>query len=274
MTVSDSTSPGGLPGGTGHDENKGGLLARSWFPVAVVVVVVLVVAGIWLAVTDPSPQPAATAPTLPTASVVPAPPSPAATTPAAAPVKSDSVCGLPGLAKEGTVSLAPATTAWTYEGRTAYPTTQSAGPGGQSPQGWRSCFAHTPEGAVTAAAYVLAIGNSSNFQRKKGWASYALADSPIPKSQRVTAAVGSESTSGSRVELLGFRLLSYDGASAQVEVAFRLSLTGRTGYYGAVYPLRWQDGDWKVYLATKDNPFGLVQVPDLSGYIPWSQANG
>lgn len=261
------------PADPAQDDDARGRLTRAWLPVAIALVVVLVAAGVWLAVTDSPPPAAAPAPSV-AAPAVPVPSSAAPSVTVAGPVKSDSVCGLPGLVKDGTVSRAPAGATWTYEGRTAFPISRVAGPGSQSPQGWRSCFAHTPEGSVFAAAYVLAIGNSSNFERKKAWASYALADSPIPKAERVAAAVGSESTSGSRVELLGFRLLSYDGASAQVEVAFRLSMTGRTGYYGAVYPLRWQDGDWKVYLATKDNPFGLVQVPDLSGYIPWSQASG
>lgn len=256
--------------------------ARPGFIGAGVLVAALVAAGAWLSITggtDPAQAPAPAATSLsPTATEVPSassqPPAATSTVEAGPAAASDSVCGLAGDERTGTLDRAPAGVSWAFEGRSAYPLSAAAGPGRQDPAGWRSCFARTPEGAVTAAAYFLAIGNSSDYARKKSWAQYGLAASPIPEPQRVQAAIGSDSSPGSRVDLLGFRLLSYSGAEAQVELAMRISLPNGTSYYAAVFPLRWEDGDWKVFFAQQEDPFGLVQLPDLAGYVPWSQGNG
>ena len=72
------------------------------------------------------------------------------------------------------------------------------------------------------------------------------------------------------MQIAGFRILSYTGTAASVDLAFRVS-TGATMVQA--FDLVWEDGDWKVRLTDEGElPSEMAQVPDLTGYIPWGGA--
>ena len=177
-----------------------------------------------------------------------------------------STCGLPGFQKSGTLTQAP-NSKWELVGTVAAPTDpKGSGPGKVESSGFRSCFAHTPTGAVYAAANIIAMGSDSSLRHE-------VSDKlvvPGPGRDAALAAAGSSSETTVRYHVAGFRLLSYDGSQAKVDIAVNAA-TGQLVSF--VEDLQWSDGDWKVTLDKTGNmPIPPSPLQSLGGYIPWSGA--
>lgn len=247
-----------------EDQDEQNPWTRSGFVAAAVVVAVVAVLGIVLAITtatgpdeeQATPEPSSTASDV-VAGPEPSPP---------APQDDGSVCGLAGEELEGTLPTAPEAQ-WQFQGTTAYPTSSTFGPGETSPDGVRSCFQRSPEGAVFAAANAVAQGAEPGTVQS--WLDYFVASGP--SRDAVVNAGGATDTSGARAAIQGFRLLSYDGNSATVDVAVRGSTDGQVVNLSMVYDLVWEDGDWKLAVTDPSAPIDVATLPDLAGYAAWSE---
>lgn len=235
---------------------------RPGFIAAAAVVAVIVVCAIILIIvnatrgdSEPAPSPSTSAPSA----------SPTASSPAAS--GDESVCGLEGVKLSGTITVAPQAT-WAYEGTTAYPTSPTYGPGQTDPTGFRYCFQHSPEGALFAAANALAA--PTDPATSSAWAQYFLAPGPNRDSLLAQSASGPSSTTGTRLTVAGYRVLSYDGNTARIDVGGTGSASGTEITFSAVYSLVWVDGDWKASTETA-NPIDFAGIPNLAGYTTWGQ---
>lgn len=194
---------------------------------------------------------------------------PSASTPATTPpiTTSDaSVCGLDAVEMSGTVT-APPTAMWALVGTTAAPSIKGQGPGNIDEDGYRSCYARTPSGALLAAANYAAIGSHDPLRKKF----YEQAFAPGPGRDAILSKpLPSSDGSGVRVQIAGFRILRYDGKQADVDLALRTS----SGAMGAtVLNLQWSEGDWKLRLADDGSELSpTVQLPSLNGYVLWAGA--
>lgn len=178
-----------------------------------------------------------------------------------------SLCGLRGLSDSGTLAATPEAD-WRYQGTTAYPVSRVHGPGRTAPEEFRYCFQHTPEGALFAAANAVVQGDGAIADE---WIEYALAEGP--HRSKLVAFDGSPSEKAdTRSNIVGFRILHYAAATARVDVAVRLSVPEGTVLGSAVYELVWADGDWKISTDSPE-PIGVALIPDLIGYVPWSEAS-
>lgn len=177
-----------------------------------------------------------------------------------------SVCGLPGGQDSGTVAAAPSAT-WSLVGTTAVPAAKAAGPGTVDEDGYRSCFAHTPEGAVIAAANLVGLGSHAPVREKF----YEGSTVPGPGRDALLEQVAPGTSEGAvRIQIEGFRMLRYTGQQADVDIAVR---TSKGAVAGTVLNLQWSGGDWKLRVADDGSELSpTVQLPDLTGYIPWSGA--
>jgi hypothetical protein len=148
----------------------------------------------------------------------------------------------------------------------AAPTDPKIGPGKTDDQGIRSCFAHTPTGALYAAVNLWALGSDPSKER-------AIADQLAVKGPGRDAGMKAPQTaapaSSVKVQIAGFNV-SYTANQAVVELAFKAD----TGALASVRTtLLWQDGDWKGVVADNGAPLEEPrQIRDLSGFIPWSGA--
>ena len=178
-----------------------------------------------------------------------------------------SICGLKGVVLEGTLSIAPETQ-WEYQDTTAYPISAQYGPGKVSEEGYRYCFQHSPEGALFMAANAISQG-TYDHQAAGGWLDYVVAEGPYRES--LLQDMGSEaSPNDSRLSIQGFRLLSYDGDTARVDIVVRATVSGQAAIFSGVYDLIWQNGDWKISTETPE-PLNMAQIPDVSGYTAWRE---
>lgn len=248
------------------ETEQGGLWSRPGFVASGVAVVLLAVLGVVLAIRtatgDEPPGPS------PTASAVNTTPSSTSTTPSprASSVAAGSVCGLRGVLLRGSLTRGPAAR-WAYQGTTAYPTSRYYGPGRTSPEGVRYCFQHSPAGALFTAANALV--QSSDPKTSRVWLRHFLTKDADVEEFLPMAATTSDAQAATRMGVAGFRLLSYDGHSATIDLAFRGTGSGKTVYGSIVYPLRWEEGDWKLSVTSPQEFSNVTQLPDLAGYIAW-----
>lgn len=190
----------------------------------------------------------------------------AASTPSNA--ASSSICGLPSTS-ETALGTAPESN-WELVGRMATPTDPATfGPGVTDSDGFRSCFAHSPTGALYAAANVIALGSSTEQDELK------LADKLLVPGPGRDAAIKdaenrspSSATGTDSAQIRGFLIKSYSATEADVDLALELP-NGALAH--SVLSLRWVDGDWKVKAADDGQIFnGTSQLSSLSGFIFWS----
>lgn len=245
------------------DDNEQNPFTRPGFIAAAVLVALVVVLGIVIAIVnatrsddpDPTPEPSSPSPTT----------SAAPTSEPSHVAGGASVCGLEGEELSGTLSTAPAAD-WAYQGTTAYPTSSEFGPGETTAGGVRYCFQHSPTGALFMAANAITQGSDPSISAE--WVEYVYA--PGPHREHLLSAGAAQETEGTRASIAGFRLLSYDGESARVDLAVRASTGGDTATLSAVYDLVWIDGDWKVSTDTAQ-PLDVAAVPDIAGYVAWGE---
>lgn len=188
----------------------------------------------------------------------------ATTGPSASDAAGKSICGLPD-SSETSLGAAPKTK-WELVGAMAAPTDPKIGPGKTDDQGIRSCFAHTPTGALYAAVNLWALGIDPSNERA---ISEHLAAKGPGRDSGMKAPQTPAPASAVKVQIAGFNV-SYTANQAVVELAFKAD----NGALASVRTtLLWQDGDWKGVVADNGKPLEEPrQIRDLSGFILWSGA--
>lgn len=173
----------------------------------------------------------------------------------------ESVCGLPGFETENSLTSAPETD-WELVGTVAAPDDpEGAGPGVTDSDGFRSCFAHTAEGALFAASNMLAMGSDARLQP-------LLADKlTVPGPGRDAAMQATPSNTQIRYQIAGFQIRDYSKDEATIDLAVTVS----SGQMASVpFLVQWSDGDWKAVLTDDGNPpLASAPLENLGGYTPW-----
>lgn len=175
-----------------------------------------------------------------------------------------SVCGLTEVDLTGSLQEPPQNVEWELVGRIAAPGVEEHGPGTVDDDGHRACYSRTPLGAVLAASNWSAMG--SDPELSEGLMEKILAQGP----GREAALRAPETATGdddASVQIAGFRLVSYDGEEASVQLAF-------TSSYGLnlvfTVDMRWEEGDWKQVLADDGEvitpPYPLEAI---TGFVRW-----
>lgn len=196
----------------------------------------------------------------------PAESSSAAASPSASAEAGSSVCGLPA-SSETALGSAPKTN-WELVGRMATPTdSETFGPGVTDESGIRSCFAHSPTGALYAAVNIVAMGSSTLDEVKLAERLLVPGtgrDAAIKEAQTRNSSTGTSESA----QIRGFILKSYSPTEADVDLAIQLQ-NGALAH--SVLSLRWMDGDWKVKPSDDGQIFtGTAQLSDLGDFIDWS----
>lgn len=255
------------------EEYEGSPFTRPGFLISAAAVVALLVMLVWLLV-RPGGDDEAEATTAPeeTTSET-ATESPTETPSTGGDASEASWCGLEAVELEGTLTRAPADIEWEYVGTLAVPALEGHGPGMVEDSGLRHCWAQTPEGAVLAATSTFASVSSPDLVVEAYDELYVdgeLRDRTLSDPEGTAARIEAEGA-GMRASIVGFRLLSYSGTEASVDVL--LSSNQGEGYASFVMPLVWLDGEWKVALRTQDElTNSAAWVETTAGYVLWEQS--
>ena len=169
---------------------------------------------------------------------------------------------------------APVAVSWQFEGKMLIPIQAASGPATTSPNGVRSCFAHSPTGAVLAAMVLL--GQIQNPEVSMA----ALRNRVYPGPGRDAAIAEAKqtartpSTVAGDIQFAGFKVLDYPPNATRALIQIVADLNGRA--YGAMpITMRWYRGDWYVELQTDGSFNGSVEpdiLTSLSGYVRFSGA--
>jgi hypothetical protein len=170
-------------------------------------------------------------------------------------------CGLPVGRQDPVVG--PPRASWVLVGRIAAPSIPGVGPG--VVQGTdRRCFAHSPLGALLAAANFLPSTAAATDQRL-GMDHYVAGHLRDVYARQPAIPVDP----GTSAQTVGFKVESL-GADA-VDVSLALRINGVLGY--VVLPMRWTvPGDWRVQLLSAAQPVDAGRLDSMADYIPWSGA--
>ncbi|MEV8150513.1 hypothetical protein AB0O52_20515 [Arthrobacter sp. NPDC080073] len=233
-----------------EDQNP---LTKPKFIISAVVVAIIVALGIILALVPKGNGTTAPEPSTAAAST-------SSTQPSA--TEAASVCGLPA-GDQSKPATAPADTKWELVGKIATPTSpQQYGPGKTQANGLRSCFAHSPTGALYAGANVVILASSG---RNDLVLQYLTVDGP-ERDKMLKSSTSASSSGSPSFQLAGFKLTDYSGDRAVIEYGFKVS----NGTFGSLpVVLQWTGGDWKAVPPASGQPEGK-QLADLNGFIPWA----
>lgn len=197
-----------------------------------------------------------------------------AATPSQATGPGSSICGLPAPPPSEDIPEAPAAVGppavWRFEDTIAYPVSQEFGPGKTAPEGYRYCFQESPTGALFAAANAVAHGGSADEAMVGSWADYFVSQGTGRASILAELSQPRSDSGGVRMSIVGFRMLSYTGTTARVDISLRTSGSAQTVYASAVYELEWVEGDWRLN-SDAPKPFSFATIPDIDGYVQWGE---
>ena len=228
---------------------------RTTRTVAVLVVIAALLAGCAPARHDAT----VTAPDAPSANPTPTDPGPAAAV-------SDSVCGLPAGDQEPPDSALGPATVRVGDGL-AVPSVQGVGPGVTG--GVSRCFAHSPTGAVVAAAnFIVWLSSNQRLDEVTTTLIAAGADR-----DRMLAEVRSSWDGSTTVPLavLGYGIEVRSPDEALVTIAASLPSDAPRTVTAWPLVMIWADGDWKVKPPSNDR-WGQETIRSLpdAGLIPWA----
>ncbi|TCC40595.1 hypothetical protein [Kribbella speibonae] len=167
---------------------------------------------------------------------------------------------------------APPLVTWQFEGAMLIPLQAASGPAATSPNGVRSCFAHSPTGAVLAAMVML-----GQLQNQAVGIS-ALKSRVVPGPGRDAAIAAAQQsaktpkTANGEVQFAAFKVLDYPPNATRAIIQVVADLNNKA--YGAMpVTLRWYKSDWYVELQEDGTLNGSVEpdiLSSLSGYVRFS----
>ena len=250
-----------------EEETDNAWWTKPTFIISAIAVVLLIGTGVILfAVLGKNEETAAAPPAQPQTSTP--------TSAAAEPISGESVCGLE--ATGGTTLTSAPDVEWEFLGGIAAPKSAEHGPGVVDEQtGVRSCYSHTPAGALLSLAGRIAASGHPDLLLETTRTLSLDGPGKELSIQRIEERITSGATTAPPIRIEGFRVLSYSKEQATIEVVASADSGDELIYLTTSAIMEWHEGDWHVKFED-DGSSGPVegQVSDLSGYIPWGPSDG
>lgn len=178
----------------------------------------------------------------------------------------ESVCDLGGVALEGSIGEAP-DASWVEHAGAWLPTSDQYGPGELASSGEFSCFEHSPRGMLFAAsAYTGQLANPDYWEQDTEFFAGQHAEAHRAEAAEFFTTVFSDADSA----LGGFRLVNYDGKTAQIDMAVTSFDGAETSRTSVLLDMIWVDGDWYIDASAEELAVTLEPLSDLIGYQNWS----
>ncbi|WP_345678301.1 hypothetical protein [Yinghuangia aomiensis] len=185
-------------------------------------------------------------------------------------------CPALGAKDHGVPALAPAGVTWSLYHESLLPMSESAGSVRAEGDVVR-CFARTPIAALLATAQI-----SARYSFSDNWKllmERSLAPGPerdaartVRASAEAAAATSQPSGTGTVMQLVAFKFVSYTDDAAAVELM--RGTDGDLQLVSALYTVKWVNGGWRLQVQASGAQASMVQKESsLSGFTPW-QAGG
>lgn len=164
---------------------------------------------------------------------------------------------------------------WSYQKQTLwpYPTSSELGPYHSDSDGYRRCYAHSPSGALLAAANIAAMMTDPALMTDRDSVTKFFGRGPEYETIREklkSETLSVNANSGIRSELYGFRMLEASATKAIIDLGYQASADGRNLNLSIVYNLVWDDGDWKLQ-SEQTMPVSSSVLSSFVHYTPWRE---
>lgn len=178
-----------------------------------------------------------------------------------------STCGLAGSELKPTSQVnMPAMRSSLFVDSTYYYYNNLTGPAKRADGDVPTCYAHSSEGAILAAANFQALG----IGRHKLVDLVKATTYEDDNQKRLLAKENSEGN-GTTVQNVGYSIQVIDENNVVVRLAIRIpqypSALGQS-----TFTLIWDKGDWKIKLGPEGRPLDIVQISSVenAGMVPWA----
>jgi hypothetical protein len=173
---------------------------------------------------------------------------------------STSACGLPD--GDQSVPTEAPRTKWSFIGMVAAPRAPKIGPA-KITDALSTCFARSPEGALFAAATLLA----ETYPDDKA-AEDAARARMVPNDALEVALATPSKTDRFPSQIVGYKFVDYTANRASLTLASRLSAGPQAGGIGALtMTMVWRKGDWWWELQASTS---ATAIATLDGFVKWS----
>jgi hypothetical protein len=166
----------------------------------------------------------------------------------------------------------PADVSWQLAGQNSVPVSETAGPRSVD-AGVASGYAHTPEGALVAAAQLAA--RSALSAGKKSWEP-TVERQFVPSADRdrllaaLRSAPAQSADPGELSPLAGYIYQAYTPETAVIGLVYRAPGSGTTAYHVVTTTMQWRDGDWQMVAPPGGSWLSVSrQASNLSGVVEW-----
>jgi hypothetical protein len=164
----------------------------------------------------------------------------------------------------------PAGVTWELFQAIAVPASAAAGPLKREGD-LRSCYAHTPTGALIAATQIEPrLTYSSSWRQILDRQVMDGAGKNAFLADRKAKGVPGVLPAGGVAQYAGFKFVTYSPDTAVIDVANRL---GPDTWVSGISTVKWRGGDWKLEIRPDGTPSAEGQdLSSLTGYVPWGGA--
>lgn len=178
-----------------------------------------------------------------------------------------SVCGLAGSELKPTSQVnMPAMRTKVFVDSTSYYYNNLTGPAKRADGDVPTCYAHSSEGAILAAANFQALGAG----RHKLVDLVKATTYEDDNQKRLLAKENSEGN-GTTVQNVGYSIQVIDENNVVVHLAIRIPQYP-SALAQSTFTLIWDKGDWKIKLGPEGRPLDIVQISSVenAGMVPWA----
>ena len=177
-----------------------------------------------------------------------------------------SVCGLAGSELKPTSQVnMPAMRSSLFVDSTSYYYNNLTGPARRADGDVPTCYAHSSEGAILAAANFQALGAGGHKL-----VDLVKATTYEDDNQKRLLAKDQNSGNSTAVQNVGYSIQVIDENNVVVRLAIRIPQYSALGQ--STFTLIWDKGDWKIKLGPEGRPLDIVQISSVenAGMVPWA----
>lgn len=157
---------------------------------------------------------------------------------------------------------------WKAANGVTWPVSATVGPTQSNADGLGICFAKSPLGAALMATN--AFGTLEGVDGLKGTELY-IAESP-GKADSLKQSTSGPSTDEDHFVASGFSVVDFDAAAGKATVTLIVPVpTSSNAYTSMQIPLRWVDGDWKIYLSSGGATDWIYEEAVPGQFISWKE---
>ena len=177
-----------------------------------------------------------------------------------------SVCGLAGAELKPTREVnMPAMRTKVFVDSTSYYYNNLTGPAKRADGDVPTCYAHSSEGAILAAANFQALG----IGRHKLVDLIKATTYEDDNQKSLLVSDQNSDKNGTTVQNVGYSIQVIDENNVVVRLAIRIPQYSALGQ--STFTLIWDKGDWKIKLGPEGRPLDIVQISSIesAGMAPW-----